>query len=251
MKGGVSLIFLCLISLCALGHVHAQDDAKPNVNATAENKTEELIIIEEPVIGPSPDVSTYFVFPSSSVKSFTVGSGIPVVVGFQNHGNTLFNVTTIFASLMYPQDWRYYIQNYTKEYYGEVVASSELRSFLYTFYPDPMLDPRDFGLTVKVFYTDPEGGNFTSVVYNNSITLTEAGGSFDAQTLFTYVGIVGVAGLVGFGIYKVARGFSKKRPRKVEYGTQSTVVDNEWLEGTAAMRSSKSPKSPRTKPKKS
>jgi len=44
---------------------------------------------------------------------------------------------------------------------------------------------------------------------------------------------------------------TKKKGRKIEYGTQNaTVLDNEWLEGTAAARTVKSPKSPKQKQKK-
>jgi len=178
-----------------------------------------------------------------------IGKEIPVVVGLTNKGNSIFNVTSVFASLMYPQDHRYYIQNFTRTSFGEFVRPSEERSFVYKFLPDPMLEPREYGLVVNIFYTDLEGGNFTNVIFNSTIGLIESSEGIDAQSLFTYVGILGVAGLVGFIVYKAGRNLNKKKgSRKTEYGTQKvTTLDNEWLEGTNAMRS---PKVRSPKPKK-
>jgi len=153
---------------------------------------------------------------------------------------------------MYPTDHRYYIQNFTRKAYGEIVRPSEERSFVYFFKPDPMQDPRDYGLVVSVYYSDLEGGNFSSVVFNSTVSLIESDEGIDGQTLFTYVGILGVAGLIGFVVYKAGRNLSKKKGKKVEYGTQNpTVLDNEWLEGTSAAQGPRSPKSPKQKPKKS
>jgi hypothetical protein len=86
-------------------------------------------------------VSTTFVFPTSAQKSkrfssivfawtklkfisdrinlvvihfpleFIIGQPIPLLLGFTNRGDKSFNVTYISASLRYPGDWRYIIQN--------------------------------------------------------------------------------------------------------------------------------------------
>jgi len=176
-----------------------QQEQQTHQSETGKTK-EQVTIIETPVpkLGPSPDASTSYVFPTSSNKKFLLAKTIPVVLGFTNKGNSVFNVTRIFASFMYPSDHRYYIQNFTRQAYGETVRPSEERSFLYTFLPDPLLEPRDYGLVISIFYSDLEGGNFTNVVFNSSIGLIESSEGYDVQTLFTYVGILGVAGLIGF-----------------------------------------------------
>jgi len=237
----LTFIFFAIILFASplwITNVFAQEDDTPHTTTQDAQNVTEVVEIK---VGPSPDVTTESMFPNSTHNNFYIGKRIPVLVGLNNIGSGVFNVTHVGSSLMYPQDHRYYIQNYTKGYYGETVSPSELRSFLYTFYPDPMLEPRQYGLVVSIYYTDAEGTNFTNVVFNNTINLVETDESIDAQALFLYVGILGVAGLVGFIVYKAARTTNKKKgPKRVEYGTQkSTVIDNEWLEGTSAFRSPK------------
>jgi len=168
------------------------------------------------------------------------------------------NITSAIGALRYPQDWKYYIQNFTRKSYGISVAPGEFASFVYKFRPDPMLEPRDIGLSVSVFYTDSANQNFTSVLFNSTISLIETGSSIDAQSIFTYIGLIGVVGLALFVAFKsLGKSVGKKKSRaKIETGTQKTdVIDNEWLVGTSADQSksprSKSPtgKSPTTKKK--
>jgi len=243
MKITQILIFALLI----VGGIFAQDEKKETTTQTDTNAT-----VVEVEIGPSPDATLNFVFPESVERQFYIGKWAPVVIGFINKGETNFNVTRIQASLVHPFDSKFFLQNFTRQSYFETVAPGEQRAFLYHFMPDPMFEPREFGLVVSIFYSN-EGANFTNVVYNGTAALIEDVQSLDAATLFTYVGIVGVAGLLGFVVYNFSRNMGKKKGRRVETGTQQDVIDNEWLEGTAASRpsGSRSPKSPRSKPKQS
>jgi hypothetical protein len=201
----------------------------------------------EVTLTASPFVSTALVFPNAAAtKEFVIGGPIKAVLGFTNAGEKDLNVTTVTASLRHPSDWRYYVQNFTKVIYNRVVPAGQQASLLYMFMPDPLLEPRDFGLTLNVFYHDAEGGNFTSNFFNSTVVLKESTESIDAQTLFSYVGLIGVAGLVGFIVYKAVKSFGKKghRRSRVETGTTKNVeVDNEWLEGTHAVVGS--PRSPK------
>jgi len=216
----------------------------------SEDTKTEVASKEPEVIPSSPFVSTVVVFPNTAAtKEFVIGQPIKAVLGFTNTGEKALNVSTVTASLRHPSDWRYYVQNFTKVLYNRVVSGGEQASLLYMFLPDPLLEPRDFGLTLNVFYHDDEGGNFTSTFFNSTILLKESTESIDAQTLFTYVGLVGVAGLVGFIVYKAVRSFGKKsHRRRVETGTstKNVEVDNEWLEGTHAVLAN-SPRSPKSR----
>jgi len=231
----MNLRFLLLALLAAL-LVFSQEAAEANPEKDTQVKEEVEVILVA-----SPHVSTAFVFPEFPNRAFILGKEVEVLVGFSNIGDSAVNVTSISASLRYPSDWRYFIQNYTQEVVSFVVNPKEQATFLYTFLPDPMLEARDFGLAAQVFYHDQEGNNFTSYFYNSTISLVESSESIDAQALFTYVGIVGVAGLLLFVIYKAVGDKKKgKRPARVETGTQSTDLNEEWLEGTHAK-----PKSPK------
>jgi len=221
-----------------------------DVPASKSPKTQELTA--------SPFAQTSLIFPNNPSHAFTPGEIVEAVLGFSNIGERMFNITTITASLRYLQDWRYAVQNFTKIVYGTAVLPGEESSFLYVFRPDPLIEPRDFGLTMTVFYSDSTGQNFTSVFFNSTVSLVEPDESFDTQTLFTYVGVIAVVGLIGFLILKATGVLDKKggkrRRNTGDTGSMSAGDANEWLEGTAATNFGKSkntgnrsPKAPKKK----
>lgn len=205
-----------------------------------EESTSDEVLEQEPVkmLVSSPNFKTNVVFPASPIneKAFKSGDIIDIVLGVTNTGKKTFNITSILASLRYPPDWRLFVQNFTHREYGLIVEPSEQISLVYSFRPDPMLEPRDFGLTAEVFYTDKDD-NYTTVFFNETITLVETIEPFDAQALFTYVGILGIAGLIGFFVYNAAVGKATKKSKKskIETGTRTTSQDSDdWLQGTFA-----------------
>jgi len=229
----ISLALLFSLSVCE--ETVDQQKSENGTEPAATNETTEVILTAAEYI------NTAFIFPHSPEKDIIIGNTVEILLGIANSGESAINVTSIIASLRYPPDWRYIIQNFTKMAYSVIVKPGEQTSFLYSFKPDPLLEPRDFGLSAQVFYHDQEGTNFTSFFFNNTVPLVESSESIDAQSLFTYVGIVGIAGLILFIIYKAVGERRMKRPAKLETGTQNKdVIDDEWLEGTHAK-----PKSPK------
>lgn len=225
----ISTLCLAFLLLYSPLIVFAQEEAVANTDTSTEEPAAPIQLL------PSPDVTISSIFPVSSEKEFVLGDPIEIVIGLHNLGDVAVNVTSAFSSLRYPPDWRYTIQNYTRKSFDFIVNPKEQASFFYSFLPDPMLEPREFGLQVEIDYHDLAGGNWSSVAFNDTIRLVESGESIDAQTLFTYVGLIGVAGLILFIISKSVR--KEKRPtRRVETGTKATEVDPEWLEGTNALQ---------------
>jgi len=243
MKSLLFCLFL-LLSSTFVAFAQEEDINEETVTETAStNQTAEVILIA------APGVSTSFVFPTSPTKQIAIGRDIEVIIGFHNEGSSTFNVSQIFGALRYPQDWRYYIQNFTKQASNVVVKPGEQHSFVYTFMPDNFLESREIGFSGQFFYSDLEGNNYTSYWYNSTISLIEVQEPLDLQTLFTYIGLVGVAGLVLFIIYKsVSDKKSRKPARRVETGTVATnVIDGEWLEGTHANLKAPKQRSPSPK----
>jgi translocon-associated protein subunit alpha len=236
-----TLLFYLFLLLSATFVAFAQEEEtnEETVTETATNETVEVILTA------GPGVSTSFIFPNYPTKKIAIGHEIEVIVGFLNEGSLTYNVSEIFAAFRYPGDWRYYIQNFTRQPNTIVVKPGEQHSFVYSFTPDPFLEPRDLGFSGQFFYSDSEGNNYTSYWYNTTITLIELQEPLDVQTLFTYVGLIGVAGLVLFIIYKSVSEKKAKRPKRVETGTvKESVIDEDWLEGTnARLRPGKSQKS--------
>jgi len=233
-----------ILSSCFIAYAQEEEENEDTVTETATNDT-----VSEVILTAAPGVTTSFIFPDYPTKQIAIGRPIDVLIGFANEGSTAFNVTQIFAALRYPLDWRYYIQNFTRQATNVLVKPGEQHTFHYTFMPDPFLEARDLGLSGQFFYSDLEGNNYTSYFYNTTISLIEVSEPLDVQTLFTYVGLVGVAGLVLFIIYKSVSEKKTRRPtRRVETGTvASTTVDSDWLEGTHAVPTSRAHRSPSPK----
>jgi len=236
-------LFIFLLVLFSSTILLFAQDASEGGTPNAE-KTTEKEVVQEIILTSSPHVSCTYIFPESPNEEFIIGNTVEILLGLSNTGEAPINVTSVSASLRYPTDWRYFIQNFTRQAVSVIVRSGEEATFIYRFVPDPMLEPRDFGISAEVFYHDFEGGNFTSSFFNDTVKLVESSESIDLQTLFTYIGIVGVAGLVLFIIYKAVSDKKGKRISKLETGTQKDVVDDEWLEGTHAMKNAKAPRSP-------
>jgi len=241
---------LCLLLLAAAGVLAQEED---EASTQTEQPAATAVVEQVAALLPSPDAQTVSIFPSSADKKFTVADPTPVelLLGFENTGYTAFNITTIQASLMYPPDHRYFIQNYTRATYGVIVNPLEQHTFAYRFLPDPGLDARDFDLVATVFYTDAAGGNYSSVFFNDTVTLTDRQDAVNAQAFFTYLLVSAVIGLLTYVAYRQFFATSKKqRPRqRVELGTRVPAAENEWLAGTSATASPSSAKRS-TSPKK-
>lgn len=235
------LLLLCLLALLP-NVIFAQEDSEaPSEQDSGANDVAETADYAEAVdsvLTSSPNVQTAILFPNNTEFKFIVADPEPVsvLIGFHNLGDTTFNITGIQAWLMYPLDHRYFIQNFTRFVYGGIaVEGGEQQTLLYKFLPDPGLDARDFDLTVGIFYHDENGGNFSTVVFNGTISLVDRPDSVDAQTFFKYVGAIGLVGLISFVVYRnFLSAPAKKRGRSTyETGTKASS-SSEWLEGTAA-----------------
>jgi len=224
--------------------------------ALVHSQTNETQVQTAPLTS-SPSVHTSYVFPDYPSQKLPSGELIEVLVGFTNNGQKTVKITNIGASLNHPQDFRYYIQNYTKFEYDVLVHPDEQVSLAYRFRPDALLEPREFGLIVSVYYHDEGGGNFTTAFFNGTIDIVDPDNGFDFQQAFIYLGLVAIVGLGGFFGYqslgkKTRLGRRRITPTPyVEVGTvnkktPTVTLDNEWLEGTHAV----SPARERTQPKK-
>jgi len=154
--------------------------------------------IDQGPLTSSPDVHTSYLFPDFPSQKLPSGELIEVLLGFANKGQNTFKITHLGASLNHPQDFRYYIQNYTKFEYDVLVHPNEHVSLAYRFRPDALLEPREFGLIVSVYYHDELGGNFTTAFFNGTIDIVDPDNGFDFQQAFIYLGLFAIVGLGGF-----------------------------------------------------
>jgi len=228
---------LCLLFFCSLIIAQAPTTVQK------DPFTFEIIDDEAAKLVASPDAITTSVFPRFPNGKFPSGERVEVLVGFRNKGSKSFNITAIDASFNYPLDYNYYIQNFTEEEYGIVVPSGEEVTASYSFQPDPLLEMRDFGLVVSVFYNDIESNgqpstNWTTTLFNSTVDIVEAEGGVDAQAFFAYLAVVAVAGLGVYVLYRNLSAWTKRQKKKSTTPSERTDaaqdIDDDWLAGTSA-----------------
>eukprot|EP00007_Cunea_sp_BSH-02190019_P008389 CAMPEP_0174240540 /NCGR_PEP_ID=MMETSP0417-20130205/19285_1 /TAXON_ID=242541 /ORGANISM="Mayorella sp, Strain BSH-02190019" /LENGTH=264 /DNA_ID=CAMNT_0015319643 /DNA_START=200 /DNA_END=994 /DNA_ORIENTATION=+ len=195
-------------------HPAEAQQADPQVGSGWEDALTDEQSEEFQEISESQFVRTAAVFPDSATQEVAIGEIGELLVGFSNNGPYRFNLTHISGSLLHPQDLSFVMQNFTARNPDLVVGPGEHRSLSYRFKPDEMLEARDYGFTVTLYYHD--GTTYhRNVVYNGTIIIAEEAAAA-SQT------ITGVAVAVGFvvALYLfVGRNSSQKGSRGVETGT--------------------------------
>ncbi|XP_059793848.1 translocon-associated protein subunit alpha isoform X1 [Balaenoptera ricei] len=192
----------------------------------AEDKEEEDVS-GEPEASPSADTTILFVkgedFPANNIVKF--------LVGFTNKGTEDFIVESLDASFRYPQDYQFYIQNFTALPLNTVVPPQRQATFEYSFIPAEPMGGRPFGLVINLNYKDLNGNVFQDAVFNQTVTIIEREDGLDGETIFMYMFLAGLGLLVVVGLHQLLESRKRKRPiQKVETGTSSqSDVDMSWI----------------------
>ncbi|XP_040890512.1 translocon-associated protein subunit alpha-like [Toxotes jaculatrix] len=244
------LAFPC--GIISIGHVSAEPDSAEDIAEDAdaavdEEEDDEEVLVEEDQIQTSegdedesdeatdklitshPDADTTIIFMTG--EEFPANEIVRFLVGFTNKGSQDFTVQSLEASFRYPQDFQFYIQNFTALPLNTVVQPQAQASFEYSFIPAQPMAGRPFGLVILLNYLDTEGTMFQTAIYNQTVTITEREEGLDGETMFMYVFLVGLVVLMLFGMYQVLESRTKKRiPMKIEKGTGGiNDVDISWI----------------------
>ncbi|XP_040014892.1 translocon-associated protein subunit alpha-like [Xiphias gladius] len=263
------LAFPC--GLLSIGHVSAQPDSAEDTAEDAdaavdEEEDDEEVLVEEDQIQTSegdedepdeaadkpltshPDADTTIIFTTG--EEFPANEIVRFLVGFTNKGSQDFTVQSLEASFRYPQDFQFYIQNFTALPLNTVVQPQAQASFEYSFIPAQPMAGRPFGLVILLNYLDLEGNVFQTAIYNQTVTITEKEEGLDGETMFMYVFLGGLVVLMLFGMYQVLESRTKKRiPVKIEKGTGGlNDVDISWIPQETLNAMNKA--SPKTSPRK-
>ncbi|KAE8279616.1 Translocon-associated protein subunit alpha [Larimichthys crocea] len=206
-----------------------EDDENAELVSETEEKEdeEEEALVGEVKASPNADTTILFVkgedFPANNIVKF--------LLGFTNKGSENFVVESLDASFRYPQDYQFYIQNFTALQLGIVVPPSKQATFEYSFIPAEPMGGRPFGLVINLNYKDGNGNIFQDAVFNQTVTLTEREDGLDGETIFMYVFLSGLSLLVVVGLHQLLESRKRRRPApKVEMGTSShNDVDLSWI----------------------
>ncbi|XP_061197832.1 translocon-associated protein subunit alpha-like [Saccostrea echinata] len=212
------------------------DDTEQAVTETEKGDEEEESTEEEQQLKPSPDADAVMLFTKPvGATDLPAGETIRFLVGFTNKGEKTFTVQSLECSFRYPQDYNFFIQNYTTAQYNQEVASKRQATFEYGFTPNEGFAGRPFGLSVLLNYKDEDGNLFMSPVFNETVNIVEPDEGLDGETFFLYVFLAAIAVLLLVGAQQFLASFSKKHRSKkahhqpVEMGTQNTDVDYDWI----------------------
>lgn len=228
------------------------EDEEDEESAVAEDEEEEEE--EEEELGPHPNADTTIIFTNRPTNEFVAGEIIHSLIGFFNTGEQEdLIVLGIEASFRYPQDFSYFIQNFTMITYETYIRPNTEVSFVYSFRPSESFYARPFGLVINIYYKDDESNDYRTAVFNSTVNIVEIEEGFDAETFFMYVFMVSGISLLMFIIHyvytTVRRGGRSSSRKYVETGTQSKGdVDYQWIPEGATTTAKKSPRpSPRNR----
>ncbi|XP_064610530.1 translocon-associated protein subunit alpha-like [Liolophura sinensis] len=227
-----------------------QEAAVTETGEEAEEEDEE----DERALKPSPNADTQLLFTKPTGTDLPAGGIVRLLVGFTNTGDKDFIVETMDAAFRYPQDYSFYIQNFTVVKYNTVVEPKRQATFEYVFSPSEAFHSRPFGLTVNLNYKDSEGQQFQSAVFNETINVVELEDGLDGETFFLYVFLAAVGVLLLVGAQQLLATYGKKRLSRpkapVEMGTQNSDVDYDWLPEETLQEIKRSPgRSPKQSPR--
>ncbi|XP_033849460.2 translocon-associated protein subunit alpha-like isoform X2 [Acipenser ruthenus] len=222
-----------------------EDDETTDLTEEKEEEEEDATSGEAKA-SPNADTTILFVkgegFPANNIVKF--------LVGFTNKGSEDFVVESLDASFRYPQDYQFYIQNFTALQLNTVVQSQRQATFEYSFIPAEPMGGRPFGLVINLNYKDTNGNVFQDAVFNQTVTITEKEDGLDGETVFLYVFLSGLGLLVIVGLHQLLESRKRRRPAtKVEMGTSNhNDVDMSWIPQETLNQINKA--SPRRSPRK-
>jgi len=240
---GVLLFFF--VSQCLVGRLAYADE-----DEGGEAPVEE----EGPEKTTSPDADTTILFtkpPGTSNLELPAGQITEFLVGFTNKGGDEMIVDSVEASLRYPMDFTYHLQNFSAIAYSKTVKSKQQATVAYSFVPADAFAGRPIGLVINLQYRDSLGNMFIDPVFNETVQIVEFDEGFDTETFFMYVTLAGSAVLLLFLAFNSLTGGSKKKASArsraaVETGTgKDDDVDYEWIPQSALRTPGSSKTSPR------
>ncbi|XP_007236042.3 translocon-associated protein subunit alpha isoform X2 [Astyanax mexicanus] len=228
-----------------------EDDENTELTEEKDEEEEEEALAGE--VKPSPNADTTILFVKG--EDFPANNIVKFLLGFTNKGSENFVVESLDASFRYPQDFQFYIQNFTALQLGLVVPPQRQATFEYSFIPAEPMGGRPFGLVINLNYKDSNGNVFQDAVFNQTVTITEKEDGLDGETIFMYVFLSGLGLLVVVGLHQLLESRKRRRPAaKVEMGTSNhNDVDMSWIPQETLnqiMQSRRDKASPRRSPRK-
>merc|ERR1719228_904321 len=98
--------------------------------------------------------------PWTSLSTCRTSPSAEFLVGFTNKGDQEMVVDSMEASLRYPMDFTFHLQNFSAINYVKAVKSKQQATVAYSFIPADAFAGRPIGLTINLHYRDAAGNFF-------------------------------------------------------------------------------------------
>jgi len=162
------------------------------------------------------------------------GQMVELLIGFTNKGEQEMMVDSLEASLRYPMDFSFHIQNFSTVTFSKTIKPKQQATVAYSFTPADAFAGRPIGLSISLNYRDAAGNFFIDPVFNETVQIVEFDEGFDTETFFMYVCMAGATVLLLFLGFNVLSGKKGRAPKVVETGTDGDDgVDYEWIPKSA------------------
>uniref|UniRef100_G3PM98 Translocon-associated protein subunit alpha n=1 Tax=Gasterosteus aculeatus aculeatus TaxID=481459 RepID=G3PM98_GASAC len=214
----------------------------------AEVEDDENVELSHSHSSASPNADTTILFVKGD--DFPANEIVKFLLGFSNKGPENFVVESLDASFRYPQDYQFYIQNFTALQLGIEVPASRQATFEYSFIPAEPMGGRPFGLVINLNYKDANGNIFQDAVFNQTVTITEPSTPPHLRLTSCSLTYSSSSSLQHLPLRLPVGPRARRRPApKVEMGTSShNDVDLSWIPQETLNQINKA--SPRRSPRK-
>lgn len=190
------------------------------------------------------DADTYLLFTRPVFEEKTnielpAGRLSEFLVGFTNKGSNDIVLETLEASLRYPMDFNFHIQNFSTILLEKTIPPGSQATLGYAFIPADAFAGRPFGLSINLAYRDYEGKQIISKLYNDTVNIIEVEEGLDGETLFLYLLMAAACVLLLVGgqqfLYSVGKkrvggGLPNRSRANLETGTKSSKqIDMDWV----------------------
>merc|ERR1712106_1136890 len=148
----------------------------------SEETAEEVVEEDDGKKTTSADADTIILFtkpPGTSNLELPAGQVSEFLVGFTNKGDQEMIVDSLEASLRYPMDFTFHIQNFSAIAYAKTVKPKQQATVAYSFIPADAFAGRPIGLTINLNYRDAAGNFFIDPVFNETVQIVEFDEGFD------------------------------------------------------------------------
>ena len=190
--------------------VRAQDDAEDQEEETYEQERKqnpprafrETAELMNSTSLPSNGVRTSFkIIYARNSTEVQPGDIVTVLIGFENVGNTTYQVTDICAAMAAPNEPTNLIRNYSAFHHNITIQRNTIHTMEYSIRIDDKTNPFNYSLIVAIFYHDIFDNNeFTSIPYNSTFVVIDSPNHLDTRRFLVLLSLF--VGAVIVVVYK-------------------------------------------------